>query len=255
MASDLFDLTGRTALVTGSSRGLGRVIAAGLGRAGASLVLNGRNEAALAEAVADLRGDGLTVRGVPFDVADAEAIDRAVTDLEREGIAIDILVNNAGIQRRGPLENLSDAQWAEVVETNLTGAFRVARRVVRGMLERGRGKIINICSLMSEVARPTTGNYAASKGGLKMLTRAMATEWSGRGIQVNGLGPGYILTEMTQPLADDPAFDAWIRGRTPAGRWGRPADLVGTAVFLASPASDFVTGQVVYVDGGILAAL
>jgi len=255
MASDLFNLTGRTALVTGSSRGLGRVIAAGLGRAGAGLVLNGRDEAALAEAVADLCGEGLTVRAAAFDVADAEAIDRAVTHLERDGVQIDILVNNAGIQRRGPLEALSDAQWDEVIRTNLTGAFCVARRVVRGMLERGRGKIINICSLMSEVARPTTGNYAASKGGLKMLTRAMAAEWSGRGVQVNGLGPGYILTEMTQALADDPAFDAWLRGRTPAGRWGRPEDLVGTAVFLASRASDFVTGQIVYVDGGILAAL
>jgi len=255
MGGDLFDLTGRTALVTGSSRGLGRVIAAGLGRAGAALVLNGRNEETLAEAVADLRGEGLNVRRAPFDVADSEAVDRAVTDLERDGAAADILVNNAGIQRRGPLEQLTDAQWNEVIETNLTGAFRVARRVARGMMERGRGKIINICSLMSEVARPTTGNYAASKGGLKMLTRAMAAEWGGRGIQVNGLGPGYILTEMTQALADDSDFDAWIRGRTPAGRWGRPEDLVGTAVFLASRASDFVTGQVVYVDGGILAAL
>ncbi|MBL7140238.1 MAG: SDR family oxidoreductase [Planctomycetes bacterium] len=255
MSTDLFDLTGRTALVTGSSRGLGRVVAAGLGRTGAALVLNGRNEQTLAEAVAGLRDEGLDVRGAAFDIADTAAVDQAVTALERDGVAIDVLVNNAGIHRRGPLEQLTDEQWDAVIETNLTGAFRVARRVVRGMFERGRGKIINICSLMSEVARPTTGNYAASKGGLKMLTRAMAVEWAGRGIQVNGLGPGYILTEMTRPLAEDPEFDAWIRGRTPAGRWGRPEDLVGAAVFLASRASDFVNGQVVYVDGGILAAL
>jgi len=253
--ADLFSLAGRTALVTGSSRGLGWTLARGLGRAGAALVVNGRNEPALAEAVAALADEGLDVRAAAFDVTDSEAVDRAVGDLQRDGVTVDILVNNAGIQRRGPLEDLSDADWRAVLETNLTGAFLVARRVVRGMLERGRGKIINICSLMSAVARPTTGNYAAAKGGLAMLTRAMAVEWGGRGIRANAIGPGYFATEMTRPLVEDADFDAWVRGRTPAGRWGDPKDLVGPAVFLASPASDFVNGHILYVDGGILAAL
>jgi len=168
---------------------------------------------------------------------------------------IDILVNNAGVQRRGALESLDEGAWREVLDTNLTAVFLVSRRVVRGMIERRRGKIINICSLMSEVGRETTGNYAASKGGLKMLTRAMTVEWARHNIQANGIGPGYFLTEMTRKLADDPEFGAWIRRRTPAGRWGDPEELVGAAVFLASRASDFVNGQILYVDGGILAAL
>jgi len=188
-------------------------------------------------------------------VTDAGAVDRAIGRLERDGVAVDVLVNNAGIQRRGPLEALSDADWQAVLETNLTGAFVVARRVVRGMLARGRGKIINICSLMSQAARPGTGNYAAAKGGLAMLTRAMAVEWAGRGVQANAIGPGYFATEMTRPLVQDAAFDTWVRGRTPAGRWGDPEELVGPAVFLASSASDFVNGHVLYVDGGFLAAL
>ncbi len=159
------------------------------------------------------------------------------------------------MQQRGRLEDLDEGDWQWVILTNLTGPFLVSRRVARGMIERGRGKIINICSLMSELGRETTGNYAASKGGLKMLTRAMAVEWARHNIQANGIGPGYFLTEMTRKLADDPEFDAWIRSRTPAGRWGNPDELVGAAVFLASAASDFVNGQILYVDGGILAAL
>jgi len=255
MSTQLFDLTGRIALVTGSSRGLGLVLARGLAEAGATVVLNGRNEARLAEAVATLKGDGLAASGCAFDVTEAASVDRGVGEIEGGVGPIDILVNNAGIQRRAPLESLDEAAWREVLETNLTGPFLVSRRVVRGMIERQGGKIINICSLMSELGRQTTGNYAASKGGLKMLTRAMAVEWARHNIQANGIGPGYFLTEMTRQLADDPAFDAWIRGRTPAGRWGDPAELVGAAVFLASAASDFVNGQILYVDGGILAAL
>jgi len=255
MTADLFRLDGRTALVTGSSRGLGLTIARGLGRAGASLVLNGRDEARLQAAVAGLAAEGFDVRGAAFDVTDTEAVDRAITRLEQDGLKVHILVNNAGIQRRGPLEALTDDAWRAVLETNLTGAFRVARRIAPAMLAAGRGKIINICSLMSEVARPTTGNYAAAKGGLKMLTRAMAVEWAGRGVQVNAIGPGYFATEMTRPLVEDEAFDAWVRRRTPAARWGDPEDLVGPAVFLASAASDFVNGQMLYVDGGVLAAL
>jgi gluconate 5-dehydrogenase len=168
---------------------------------------------------------------------------------------IDVLVNNAGIHRRAPLAEMTETQFREVIDTNLTSAFLVARALAPAMIERRRGKIINICSLMSEVGRPTTGNYAAAKGGLKMLTRAMAVEWAKHNLQINGIGPGYILTEMTKVLADDPEFDRWICGRTPAGRWGRPEELVGAAVFLAAPASDFINGQIVYVDGGLLAAI
>ncbi|KPJ73445.1 MAG: gluconate 5-dehydrogenase [Planctomycetes bacterium DG_20] len=255
MSGDLFDLTGRLAVVTGSSRGLGLTLARGLGEAGATVVLNGRDEERLAAAVAALEADGLAASGCAFDVTDAASIDRGVGEIEDRIGPIDILVNNAGIQRRGPLEALDEKAWREVIDTNLTGVFLVSRRVARGMIERRRGKIVNICSLMSELGRETTANYAASKGGLKMLTRAMAVEWARYNIQANGIGPGYFLTEMTRPLADDPKFDAWIRGRTPAGRWGDPAELVGAAVFLASAASDFVNGQVIYVDGGILAAL
>jgi gluconate 5-dehydrogenase len=255
MSEDLFDLTGRVALITGSSQGLGLVLARGLGEAGATVVLNGRDEVKLAKAVAALEAEGLTASGCAFDVTDAASIERAVGEIDDRVGPIDILVNNAGIQRRGPLEVLEEDAWREVMDTNLTGPFLVSRRVAGGMIERQRGKIINICSLMSEVGRETTGNYAASKGGLKMLTRAMAVEWARHNIQANGIGPGYFLTEMTRKLADDPEFDAWIRGRTPAGRWGDPAELVGAAVFLASAASDFVNGQIIYVDGGILAAL
>ncbi len=175
--------------------------------------------------------------------------------IEAEFAPVDILVNNAGIQRRAPLLELTEAQWREVIDTHLTSAFLVARAVVPRMIARGRGKIINICSVMSEVARPTTGNYAAAKGGLKMLTRAMAVEWAKHGVQANGIAPGYFETELTAPLVANPEFNRWICGRTPAGRWGRPEELAGTAVFLASAASDFVNGQIIVVDGGLLAGL
>jgi gluconate 5-dehydrogenase len=255
MSGNLFDLTGRVALVTGSSRGLGLVMARGLGEAGAAVVLNGRDEGNLARAASDLAAQGLKVHGRAFDVTDASSVERGVAAVERDAGPIDILVNNVGIQRRAPLETMDESAWREVIDVNLTSAFLVTRRAVRGMIERQRGKIINICSLMSEIGRPTTANYAAAKGGLKMLTRAMAVEWARHNIQANAIGPGYFLTEMTQPLAADPKFDAWIRSRTPAGRWGRPEELVGAAVFLASSASDFVNGQIIYVDGGVLAAL
>jgi len=255
VTSDLFTLGGRVALVTGSSRGLGLTLARGLGQAGARLVLNGRDGDRLAAAVAALRAEGLEAHAAAFDVTDAGAIDRAIADAERDVGPIDVLVNNAGIQRRGPLETLDESAWREVIDTNLTGVFLVSRRVARGMISRGRGKIINIGSIMCELGRETTGNYAAAKGGVKMLTRAMAVEWGPHNIQANGIGPGYFLTDMTRPLAADPEFDAWIRRRTPARRWGDPAELVGAAVFLASKASDFVNGQMIYVDGGILAAL
>ncbi len=255
MSAGLFDLTGRRALVTGSSRGLGLEIARGLGEAGAELVLNGRDGKRLDGAVGKLSAEGLKATGCVFDVTKHEEIAEKVAWIEQDLGPIDILVNNAGIQRRAPLEEFGVDEWREVIETNLTGVFLVAREVVKGMIARGRGKIVNICSLMSEVSRPAAGAYTAAKGGVKMLTRAMAVEWAKHSIQANGIGPGYFITEMTRPLAEDGEFDEWIRGRTPAGRWGEPRELVGAAVFLASSASDFVNGQVIYVDGGILAAL
>jgi gluconate 5-dehydrogenase len=251
----LFDLTGRTGLVTGSSQGIGLALARGLAAAGAKVVLNGRDEAKLAAAAETLRGEGARVATAAFDVTDGAGIAAALTRVETEVAPIDILVNNAGIHRRAPLLEMTETQWREVVDTNLTSAFLVARILAPRMIARQRGKIINVCSLMSEVGRPTTGNYAAAKGGLKMLTRAMAVEWAKHNLQINGIGPGYIATEMTRPLMENPEFNQWICGRTPAGRWGRPDELVGAAVFLAAPASDFVNGQIIYVDGGLLAAI
>jgi gluconate 5-dehydrogenase len=253
--SQRFDLSGQTALVTGSSQGLGFTFARGLAEAGATVVLNARGRDKLTIAAEKLRKDGFSVHTSAFDVTDSRQIGEAVTTLAESVPVVDILVNNAGIHRRAPLEEMSESQWREVIDTNLTSAFLVTRALVRPMIARRRGKIVNVCSLMSELGRPTTGNYAAAKGGLKMLTRAMATEWAKHNIQVNGIGPGYFLTELTRPLAENPEFNRWICGRTPAGRWGDPEELVGAAVFLASRASDFVNGQVIYVDGGLMAAI
>ena len=251
----LFDLTGRIALVTGSSQGLGLAIARGLAQAGAALVLNGRDQRKLAATAAVLRAEGVKVHEAAFDVTDGAASAAAVARAEAEFGVIDILVNNAGIQQRAPLAEMTEAQWRAVIDTNLTSAFLVARAVAPRMIARGRGKIINICSVMSEVSRPTIANYAAAKGGLKMLTRAMAVEWARHGLQANAIGPGYFVTELNQALVANPEFNRWICGRTPAGRWGQPHELAGAAVFLASPASDFVNGQVLYVDGGLLSSL
>jgi len=255
MSADLFDLTGRVALVTGSSGGLGNVFARGLAAAGAAVCLNGRDAGKLSRAVAEMTDAGLDVRGAAFDVTDAAQIRPAVAELEEDLGPIDVLVNNAGINLRGPLEDIDPDVWRKVIDTNLTGVLLVTQPIVKGMIRRRQGKIINICSLMSELGRETTGPYTASKGGLRMLTRAMATEWARHGIQVNGIGPGYFATEMTRSLVEDEKFNAWITSRTPARRWGDPAELVGPAVFLASAASNFVNGQILYVDGGILAAL
>ncbi len=255
MTQSIFDLTGKTVLITGSSQGLGFTIARGLGQAGARLILNGRNEQKLDEAVATLNGESLEAHACPFDVRDEEQIGRQVSGILREIGPIDILVNNAGVQRRGSLESIDQATWQEVLDINLTGTFLTSKQVVPGMIERRTGKLINICSLMSEVGRVTVGPYTAAKGGVKMLTKAMAVDWGKYNIQVNGIGPGYFITEMTQVLAEDPEFDGWLKARTPAGRWGRPEELVGTACYLASKASDYVNGQIIYVDGGILASL
>ena len=255
MMNALFDLTGKIALITGSSQGIGFGIARGLGQAGATIILNGRNAERLNRAVSTLSGEGLKVFGYSFDVSDSNQIDQKISAIEREVGAIDILVNNAGIQRRGPLETIEESVWREVIETNLTAVFLTTKRVVKGMIDRRSGKVINICSLMSEISRPTIAPYTASKGGVKMLTKGMAVEWAKYNIQVNGIGPGFIVTEMNKVLLEDQKFDAMVRSRTPAGRWGEPSDLAGAAIFLASRASDYITGQIIYVEGGLLSAL
>ena len=255
MSIQRFDLTGRVALVTGSSRGIGNAIARGLAAAGATVVVNGRDRTAVDTAVEAIRSDGLSAHGRCFDVSDRAAARTAIEVIEANVGPVDILVNNAGIQRRAPLLEVDAATWDAVIETNLTAVLVMAQAVASGMMARERGKIINICSLMSEVTRPTLSPYTAAKGGVKMLTRSMCVEWARYNIQANGIGPGYFATEITKPLVSDPEFDAWIRQRTPAGRWGDVEELVGAAIFLASPASDFVNGQVIYVDGGVLATL
>lgn len=255
MTTELFDLSGKTALVTGSSQGIGFALARGLATAGARVVLNGRSRDKLDAAVKALTADGLDVHGQAFDVTDATSVAQAVADVQADLGPIDILVNNAGITRRVSLEDAEESVWREVLDTNLNSVFLVSRAVVKGMIERRRGKIINTCSLMSEVGRPSTGIYTASKGGVKMLTKAMCVDWAGHNIQINGIGPGYFLTELTRPLSETPEFDQWLRKRTPAGRWGNVEELVGTAIFLSSAASDFVNGQIIYVDGGVLASL
>ncbi len=256
MSSPLFDLGGRTALVTGSARGIGLSLAGGLAAAGAAVILNGRRPDAVESAVAGLRGKGLQAEGAVFDVADEAAVAAAFEDFDRRGIEIDILVNNAGIQHRKPMLELALADWQRVIDTNLTAAFLVGKEAARRMVQRGRGgKVINIGSLTSEAARATVAPYTVAKGGIKMLSKAMAAEWAQFGIQANSIGPGYILTDMNQALVDNPQFDAWVKASNPARRWGRPDELVGTAVYLASAASDYVNGQIIYVDGGWLSVL
>ncbi len=251
----LFDLSGKTALVTGSTRGLGRAMIEGLARAGAAVVVNGTSPAGVAAAVAELRSAGFNAEGVAFDVTDEAAIVAAFERFDKAGTAIDILLNNAGIQFRKPMLELATADWRRVVETNLTSAFVIGREAAKRMVARGAGKIVNIGSLMSECARATVAPYTVSKGGIKMLTRAMAAEWAASGIQANAIGPGYMVTEMNKALIDNPDFDAWVKGRTPSKRWGKPDELVGAAVFLSSPASNYVNGQIIYVDGGMLSVL
>ncbi len=252
--STMFDLTGRLALVTGSSRGIGMAIAQGLASAGARVVLNGRDGARLADAVRSIGAAWADGVGV-FDVTDPDAVEAGIERIEREAGAIDILVNNAGIQRRERLDRFPVETWREVMATNLDSVFFVGQAVAKRMIPRGSGKIINIASLQSEAARPTIAPYTASKGAVKMLTRGMCADWGPLGLQVNAIGPGYFATPLNQRLIEDPVFDAWLKKRTPAGRWGRVEELQGAAVFLASDASSFVNGQVIYVDGGVLSVL
>lgn len=252
---DRFHLGGRIALVTGSSAGIGLALARGLAAAGAEVVLNARHEDKLAAAAAALRAEGAAVHAVPFDVTDSAAVARGIERIEQEIGPIAILVNNAGMQRRAPLEEFGEADWHTLMKTNVDSVFHVGQAVARGMIGRRRGKIINICSVQSELGRPGIAPYSASKGAVKMLTKGMAIDWGPHGIQVNGLGPGYFRTELTQALVDNREFSAWLVGRTPSRRWGDVEDLVGAAVFLASEASDFVNGHILYVDGGVTATL
>ena len=255
MNTSLFDLTGRTALVTGSGQGIGLSLASGLGMAGARIVLNGRSTEKLDEAVRTLAKHGIDAHATPFDVSDADAVTAGVASIEASIGPIDILVNNAGIQRRRPLEEFSIDDWREVMRINLDSVFFVGQAVARHMIPRGRGKIINIASLQSEAARYSIAPYTASKGAVKNLTKGMCTDWARHGLQINAIGPGYFATPLNQALIDNPEFDAWLKARTPAGRWGRVEELQGAAIFLASAASDFVNGQIIYVDGGVLATL
>ncbi|RDJ25478.1 SDR family NAD(P)-dependent oxidoreductase [Bosea caraganae] len=255
MSNPLFDLTGRTALVTGSSRGLGRAMAEGLAKAGAKVLVNGTDPARVAMAVEEFRAAGHQADAVAFNVTSEAEVVSAFEALDAAGTAVDILVNNAGIQFRKPMVELETADWQRVLDTNLTSAFVIGREAAKRMIARGYGKIINIGSLTSALARATVAPYTVSKGGIKLLTQAMAAEWAASGIQANAIGPGYMITDMNQALIDNPEFDAWVKGRTPAKRWGKPEELIGAAVFLASPASDYVNGQIIYVDGGMLAVL
>jgi len=251
----LFDLTGRTALVTGAARGIGHAIAGALATAGARVVLNGRTAGPLEAAAAQLRVTGAQVDTRVFDVTDPLAVVAGVAAIERDIGPLDILVNNAGIQRRAPLDRFDDQDWRELMATNVDSVYYVGKAVARHMIPRGRGKIINIGSVQCELARPGIAPYTASKGAVKNLTKGMCADWARHGLQVNAIGPGYFATPLNQALVDDPVFDEWLRKRTPAGRWGRLEDLHGAAVFLASSASDFVNGQTLYVDGGILSVI
>lgn len=257
MSINLFDLTGKIALVTGSTHGLGMAMAKGLGLAGATIVVNGNSsQEKIDNAVAEYAKDGIKTFGSKFNVANENEVKEAILAIEREVGSIDILINNAGIIKRTPLVDMEVEDFKQVVDIDLVSPFIVSKHVVKRMIERGGGKIINICSMMSELGRNSVGAYAAAKGGLKMLTQNMATEWAKHNIQVNGIGPGYFATSQTAPIrVDGHPFNDFIINRTPAARWGDPDDLQGAAIFLSSKASDFVNGHVVYVDGGILATI
>jgi gluconate 5-dehydrogenase len=252
---DSFRLDGRIALVTGSSASIGLALARGLAQAGATVVLNGRNAAKLEETAAALTAEGFKVHAQCFDVTQGDDVLAAVESIEKNIGPIEILVNNAGMQRRAPLQDFSHAHWHELMRTNLDSVFFVGQAVAKHMIARGHGKIINICSVQSELGRPGIAPYTASKGAVKMLTKGMAIDWAPLGLNVNGIGPGYFKTDLNEKLVADPAFNSWLIGRTPARRWGDVPELAGAAVFLASDASSFVNGHILYVDGGITASL
>jgi len=243
-------------LITGATHGLGMAMAKGLGKAGAVLIINGHSPEKMRRAIDHYNQAGLQAHGYLFDVTNDVEVKESINKIEREIGPIDILINNAGIIKRVPMVDMAVEDFKEVINVDLVAPFIVSKHVGKNMIERRSGKIINICSMMSELGRNSVSAYAAAKGGLKMLTKNMATEWAKFNIQVNGIGPGYFATEQTAPLrVDGNPFNDFILNRTPAGRWGDPEDLMGTAIFLASPASDFINGQIIYVDGGILATI
>ncbi len=256
MSLELFDLKGKTALITGGTHGLGMSIAMGLGKAGAKLVINGHTPSKMEEALLIYQKAGLEASGYLFDVSNEKEVIESIAKIENEVGYIDILVNNAGIIKRVPLEEMSVEDFTQVINIDLIAPFIMAKHVVKSMMDRGHGKIINMCSMMSELGRNTVGAYAAAKGGLKMLTQNMATEWAKHNIQINGIGPGYFATSQTAPIrVDGHPFNDFILNRTPAAKWGDPDDLQGAAIFLSSNASNFVNGHILYVDGGILATI
>ena len=255
ITANTFRLDGRLALVTGSSAGIGLGVARGLAQAGASVVLNGRDTARLAATAQQLRAEGLEVHARSFDVCDPAAVEAAVAEIESSIGPIDILVNNAGTQHRAPFHEFPAAEWDRLMRTNLDSIFHVGQAVSRRMVPRKRGRIINICSVMSELGRPTIAPYTASKGAVKMLTKGMAIDLGPHGINVNGIGPGYFKTELNARLVADEAFSGWLINRTPSRRWGDVEDLAPAAVFLASDASRFVNGHILYVDGGVTASV
>jgi gluconate 5-dehydrogenase len=255
--NDLFDIKGKVALVTGSTHGLGMSMAMGLGKAGAKLIINGNSsQDKIDKAIEIYKKEGIEAYGYKFNVTDETEVKNAIQKIEKEVGAIDILINNAGIIKRIPLVDMEVSDFKEVIDIDLVSPFIVSKHVVKGMINRKQGKIINICSMMSELGRNTVGAYAAAKGGLKMLTKNMATEWAKYNVQVNGIGPGYFATDQTAPIrVDGHPFNEFIINRTPAAKWGDPNDLAGAAIFLSSKASNFVNGHILYVDGGILATI
>lgn len=257
MGISLFDLTGKIALVTGSTHGLGMAMAKGLGHAGATIIVNGNSsQPKIDEALMEFKKQGIIAFGYKFNVADETEVIAAIAKIENEVGAIDILINNAGIIKRIPLIEMEVSEFKEVIDIDLVSPFIVSKHVAKGMIARQQGKIINICSMMSELGRNGVGAYAAAKGGLKMLTKNMATEWAKYNVQVNGIGPGYFATTQTSPIrVDGHPFNEFIINRTPSAKWGNPDDLSGAAIFLSSKASDFVNGHILYVDGGILATI
>ena len=251
----MFNLNGKIALITGSSRGLGLSIAKALFNSGATIIINGRNQKTLDEASKKINHNESIIYKCPFDITNIDDIHKNVSNIKKEIGTIDILVNNAGIQSRELLTDIKISDWDNVIKTNLTSPFILSQAIVPGMIEKKAGKIINICSITSEVTRPSIAPYVSAKGGLKMLTKAMAIEWAQYNIQVNGIGPGLFKTEMNTALVENKKFNKWVCERTPAGRWGEPDELSGTAVLLASKASSYINGQIIYVDGGFLSSM
>lgn len=251
----IFNIEGKIALITGSTGGIGFALAKGLCENGATVILNGRDKAKLGLQVDELRSAGYAAYGYPFDITDSVQVNEAVENVNRNVGIIDVLVNNAGVTVRAPLEDFEDSDWETIININLTGAYKMSKAVVQGMISKNAGKIINIGSLQCELGRPSITPYAASKGGLKMLTKGMAVEWAKYNIQTNGIGPGYFKTHMTKPLYENKEFNDWVCSRTPGRRWGITDELCGALIFFASAASDYVNGQMLYVDGGLTASV